>query len=107
MNQRQRVAVASDLVFRATPWRCVADDQGLQPRGRDDNAFQPVGRLGGLNHRNLAQPLEGFERLRSIEPLLALVLARCAQRGQLRAIEAKRSAARYSGTSECLEIKPG
>jgi len=31
----------------------VADDQRLQPRGRYDNTSQPVGRLGGLHHRDL------------------------------------------------------
>src|SRR3546814_2334717 len=82
--------VAGDLLFGAALWCCVADDQRLQPRGRYDNTFQPVRRLGGLHHRDLAQALEGFGRLRGVELLLTLVLAQCAQRGGLSAIEAKR-----------------
>lgn len=42
---------------------------------RDDDALQPVGRLGGLDHRELAQALEGFGRLRGVKLLLALILA--------------------------------
>ncbi|MNN63697.1 hypothetical protein D3C81_1790910 [compost metagenome] len=54
VDQRQSITVAGDLLFGTTLWRCVADDQRLQPRGCDDNAFQPVGRLGGFDYRDLA-----------------------------------------------------
>src|SRR3546814_13890572 len=57
-SQRLGVTVAGDLLFGAALWCCVADDQRLQPRGRYDNTFQPVRRLGGLHHRDLAQALE-------------------------------------------------
>ncbi|CPN07178.1 Uncharacterised protein [Bordetella pertussis] len=90
VDQRQGVTVAGDLLFGAALWCCVADDQRLQPRRRYDNTFQPVGRLGGLHHRDLAQALKGFGRLCGVELLLTLVLAQCAQRGDLSAIEAKR-----------------
>lgn len=43
VDQRQGVTVAGDLLFGTALWRCIADDQRLQPRGCDDNAFQPVG----------------------------------------------------------------
>ncbi|MCY1408715.1 hypothetical protein D9M71_240430 [compost metagenome] len=43
VEQRQGVAVAGDLLFGATLRCSIADDQGLQSRGRDDNTFQSVG----------------------------------------------------------------
>ncbi|MCY1300046.1 hypothetical protein D9M70_496040 [compost metagenome] len=43
VDQRQGITVAGDFLFGAALWRCIADDQRLQPRRRYDDAFQPVG----------------------------------------------------------------
>ena len=89
MDQVQGVAVAGDLLFGTAAGRGVLQHQGVQALGGDDDAFQTVGGLGGFDGGRFLQSLQHFGQLDTIELLLALKLAKCAQGGQLRVGEAE------------------